>query len=85
MRLVNIGYGNMIAAARVLAVVSADSAPARRTIQDAREEKRLIDGTAGHKGACVLVLDNGFVALSPLQAETVAARLTSENEGERQP
>lgn len=83
MRLVNIGYGNMIAASRVLAVVNADSAPARRTVQDAREEKRLIDGTAGHKASAVLVLDNGFVVLSPLQAETVAARLQNESEGEK--
>ncbi|MBQ7455545.1 MAG: DUF370 domain-containing protein [Clostridia bacterium] len=82
MRLVNIGYGNMIAAARVLAVVSAESAPARRMVQDAREDKRLIDATAGHRAASVAVLDNGFVALSPLQAETVAARLTTEHEGE---
>ena len=59
MRLLNIGYGNSVSAARVIAVVTADSAPARRTVQDAREEKRLIDGTAGHKGACVLVMDNG--------------------------
>ena len=83
MRLVNIGYGNMVTAARVVAVVSADSAPARRMVQDAREEKRLIDGTAGHKGSSVLVLDNGFVALSPLQAETVSARLQNEYEGEK--
>jgi len=82
MRLVNIGYGNMIAATRVLAVVSADSAPARRMVQDAREDKRLIDGTAGHRAVCVLVLDNGYAALSPLQAETVAARLQNESEGE---
>lgn len=83
MRLVNIGYGNMVVAARVTAVVSADSAPARRMVQDAREEKRLIDGTAGHKASSVLVLDNGFIALSPLQAETVAARMQNEYEGEK--
>ena len=82
MRLANIGYGNMIAVSRVLAVVSADSAPARRMVQDAREDKRLIDGTAGHRAACVLVLDSGYVALSPLQPETVAARLQNESEGE---
>ena len=84
MRLLNIGYGNSVSAARVIAVVTADSAPARRTVQDAREEKRLIDGTAGHRGACVLVLDNGMIALSALQAETVAARLQNEHEGEKQ-
>ena len=83
MRLINMGFGNMVAADRVVAVVSADSAPARRTVQDAREEKRLIDGTAGHKAGCVLVLENGMIALSALQAETVAARLQSDNEGER--
>ena len=83
MKVVNIGYGNMLAADRVVAVVSAESAPARRTVQEAREEKRLIDGTAGHKGSCVLVLENGMIALSALQAETIAARLQSENEGER--
>ena len=84
MRLLNIGYGNSVAATRVIAVVTADSAPARRSVQDAREEKRLIDGTAGHRGACVLVLDNGMIALSALQAETVAARLQNEHEGEKQ-
>ena len=84
MRLLNIGYGNSVAAARVIAVVTADSAPARRSVQDAREEKRLIDGTAGHRGACVLVLDNGMIALSALQAETVTARLQNEHEGEKQ-
>ncbi|MBQ9300152.1 MAG: DUF370 domain-containing protein [Clostridia bacterium] len=83
MRLINMGYGNMVAADRVMAVVNADSAPARRAVQDAREEKRLIDGTAGHKAGSVLVLENGMIALSALQAETVAARLQSENEGER--
>ncbi|MBQ9197255.1 MAG: DUF370 domain-containing protein [Clostridia bacterium] len=83
MRLINMGYGNILAADRVMAVVSADSAPARRAVQDAREEKRLIDGTAGHKAGCVLVLDNGMIAVSALQTETVAARLQSENEGER--
>ena len=83
MRLVNMGYGNMVAADRVMAVVSADSAPARRAVQDAREEKRLIDGTAGHKAGCVLVLENGMIALSALQAETVASRLQSESEGEK--
>ena len=83
MRILNIGYGNAVAAARVMAVVGADSAPARRAVQDAREEKRLIDGTAGHKAGAVVVLDNGMIALSALQAETVIARLQNESEGDR--
>ncbi|MBO4836940.1 MAG: DUF370 domain-containing protein [Clostridia bacterium] len=82
MRLLNIGYGNVVSAARVMAVVDAESAPARRTVQDARQDKRLIDGTAGHKAGAVVILDNGMVALSALQAETVAARLEAESEGE---
>ena len=83
MRVLNIGYGNAVAAARVMAVVGVDSAPARRAVQDAREEKRLIDGTAGHKAGAVVVLDNGMIALSALQAETVIARLQNESEGDR--
>ena len=83
MRVLNIGYGNAVAAARVMAVVGADSAPARRAVQDAREEERLIDGTAGHKAGAVVVLDNGMIALSALQAETVIARLQNESEGDR--
>lgn len=84
MRLLNIGYGNSVSAARVMAVVNADSAPARRSVQDARQEGRLIDGTAGHKAGAVLILDNGMVALSALQAETVAARLETDSEGDKQ-
>lgn len=83
MRLINVGFGNMLCARRVVAVVNADSAPVRRSVQDARDEKRLIDCTAGRRVRAVIVLDDGHVAVSALQPETLAGRLQSESEGEK--
>ncbi len=75
MRLVNIGYGNMVSMQRVIAIVAPDAAPIRRLVQDARDAGNLVDGTCGHKTRAVLVTDSGHVVLSPLQPETVAARM----------
>ena len=75
MKLVNIGYGNMLAADRLVAVVSPDAAPIRRMIQDARDTGRVIDATCGHKTSAVIVTDSEHVILSPLLPETVAARI----------
>ena len=75
MKLVNIGYGNMIATERLVAVVSPDAAPIRRMIQDARDAGRTIDATCGHKTRAVIVTDSEHVILSPLLPETVAARI----------
>ena len=75
MRLVNIGYGNMMAAERLVAVVSPDAAPIRRMVQDARDSGRVIDATCGHKTRAVIVTDSEHVILSPLMPETVAARI----------
>ena len=75
MKLVNIGYGNMLAADRLVAVVSPDAAPIRRMIQDARDTGRVIDATCGHKTRAVIVTDSEHVILSPLLPETVAARI----------
>jgi Uncharacterized protein conserved in bacteria len=75
MKLVNIGYGNMFAAERLVALVSPDAAPIRRMVQDARDSGRLIDATCGHKTRAVIVTDSEHVILSPLQPETVAARM----------
>ena len=75
MKLVNIGYGNMIATERLVAVVSPDAAPIRRMIQDARDSGRVIDATCGHKTRAVIVTDSEHVILSPLLPETVAARI----------
>ncbi len=82
MRLVNVGYGNMAAAARLIAIVSPDAAPVRRMIQDARDGGRVIDATCGHKTRAVLVMDSDHVILSPLMPETVAARIDERKDGE---
>ena len=75
MKLVNIGYGNMLASNRLVAVVSPEAAPIRRMIQDARDAGRVIDATCGHKTRAVIVTDSEHVVLSPLLPETVAARI----------
>lgn len=75
MKLVNIGYGNMLATDRLVAVVSPEAAPIRRMIQDARDAGRVIDATCGHKTRAVIVTDSEHVILSPLLPETVAARI----------
>ena len=75
MQLINIGFGSMISAQRLIAVVSSDSAPVKRTIQEARERGMLIDATYGRKTKAVLLMDSDHIVLSALQPETVAGRL----------
>ncbi|MFG6373464.1 MAG: DUF370 domain-containing protein [Oscillospiraceae bacterium] len=76
MKLINIGYGNMVSAQRVIAVVSPDSAPVKRMIQEAREAGRLIDATLGRKTKAVLIMDSGHVVLAAVQSANLAGRLT---------
>ena len=75
MKLINIGYGSMIAKHRIMAVVSPDSAPIKRMIQEARDRGFLIDATYGRRTRAVLILDNDHLVLSALQVETVAERV----------
>lgn len=75
MKLINIGFGNMIAANRVIAMVSPDSAPIKRVITDARERGRLIDATYGRRTRAVIIADSGHVILSAILPETIAGRL----------
>ena len=75
MKLISIGFGNAVAAARILAVVSPDSAPIKRLIQDAKDDGRVIDVTCGRKTRAVIITDSEHVILSALQAETIANRL----------
>ena len=75
MRMVNVGYGNMVAVSRLLAIVAPEAAPIRRMVQDARDAGKVIDATCGHKTRAVLVTDSEHVILSPLLPETVAARI----------
>ena len=74
MKLVNIGYGSMISAGRLIAVVSPDSAPIKRLISEARDRSMLIDATFGRKTAAVLIMDSDHVVLSGLPLEKLAPR-----------
>ena len=74
MKLVNIGFGNVVAAGRIVAVVSPDSSPIKRIIQDAKEKSTLIDATYGRRTRAVIITDSEHVILSAVQPETVAAR-----------
>ena len=78
MKLINIGFGNMVNASRLVAVVSPDSAPVKRIIQEGRERGILIDATQGRRTRAVLIMDSDHVVLSYLQTETLAARLGAE-------
>lgn len=73
-KLINIGYGNIVSAGRILAIVSPESAPIKRIIQEAREKGRLIDATYGRRTRAVVIMDSDHVILSALQTETVANR-----------
>ncbi len=75
MKLVNIGYGNIVAAGRVVAIVAPGAAPIRRLREDARERGKLIDATQGRKTRSVIVTDSDHVILSAVQSETLADRL----------
>ncbi len=80
-KLVNIGFGNIVAANRIVAIVSPESAPIKRIIQEAREKGVLIDATYGRRTRAVIVVDSGHVILSAVQPETVANRLSSKDTG----
>ena len=80
MKFINVGYGNMAAAHRLIAVVSPEAAPVRRMVQDARDAGHVIDATCGHKTRAVLVTDSEHVILSPLMPETIAGRMNPRKE-----
>ena len=82
MKLINVGFGNMVAANRVIAVVSPDSAPIKRIIQEARDKGVLIDATYGRRTRAVVVTDSDHVVLSAIQPETVANRSDGGDEDE---
>ena len=75
LRLINIGFGNMIAADRIIAIVSPDRAPVKRMIQEARDRKRVIDATQGRRTRAVIQTDSDHVVLSAIQPETIAGRV----------
>ncbi|MBE6558796.1 MAG: DUF370 domain-containing protein [Ruminococcaceae bacterium] len=81
MKFINIGYGNMVAVERVVTLVSPDSAPVKRLIQDAKDDGRIIDVTCGRKTRAVVITDSEHVILSALQTETIANRLNNSESG----
>ncbi len=74
-QLINIGFGNMASASRIMAIISPESAPIKRMIQESRERGDLIDATYGRKTRSVLIMDSGQILLSAVQPETIAHRL----------
>ena len=76
LRLINIGFGNLVAGNRLLAVVSPESAPVKRLIQDTRDRGNLVDATFGRRTRSVILMDSGHVVLSAIQPETIAGRVS---------
>ena len=81
MKLVNIGFGNMVSSSRLVAIVSPESAPIKRTVQEAKDNGRLIDATYGRRTRAVIITDSDHVILSAIQPETVANRLDTPGAG----
>ena len=75
-RPVNIGFGNIVPSARIIAMVSNDSAPVKRLIQEARDESRLVDATQGRRTRTVIITDSSHVILSAILPETIASRMS---------
>jgi regulator of extracellular matrix RemA (YlzA/DUF370 family) len=79
MKFISIGFGNMVNAGRVVTIVSPESAPMKRLVQDARDEGRIIDATCGRRTRSVIITDSDHVILSAIQAETISNRLNGES------
>ena len=86
MQFINIGYGNIIAANRIISIITPGAAPTKRMVQEAKQNMLVIDATTGRKTRAVIVMDTGHIVLSAVQPETVISRLNkdiiNENEGE---
>lgn len=78
MKFINIGFGNMVSAGRIVAIASPDSAPIKRLVQDAKEDNRVIDVSCGRRTRSVIITDSEHVVLSAIQAETIINRLASD-------
>ena len=80
MKLINIGFGNIVSAERLVAIVSPESAPIKRMIQEARDKGMLIDATYGRRTRSVIITDSGHIILSAIQTETVVGRLSKDDD-----
>ncbi len=74
MQLINVGFGNIVSASRIIAIVSPESAPIKRLVQEAKDQGRAIDATCGRRTRAVLIMDSDHIVLSAVQPETVAGR-----------
>ena len=77
MQLINIGFGNIVSSQRIISIVSPESAPLKRIVQEAKDEKKAIDATFGRRTRSVIIMDSGHVILSAIQPETIAVRLNN--------
>ena len=75
MKLINIGFGNIVVLHRIISIVSRESAPIKRMVQEAKDNKMAVDATYGRKTRAVIIMDSGHVVLSAIQPETIAARI----------
>lgn len=75
MQLINIGFGNIVSANRIISIVSPESAPIKRLVQEAKDSKMAVDATYGRRTRAVIIMDSGHVILSAVQPETVASRV----------
>ncbi len=80
MKFINIGFGNMVSAGRIVAIASPDSAPIKRLVQDAKEDNRIIDVSCGRRTRAVIITDSEHVILSAIQAETITNRLSDDDD-----
>ena len=80
MQLINIGFGNIVSANRIIAIVSPESAPIKRMVQEAKDSKMAVDATYGRRTRAVLIMDSGHIILSAVQPETVAGRFDKDEE-----
>ena len=78
MKFINIGFGNMVSAGRIVAIAAPDSAPIKRLVQDARDDGRVIDVSCGRRTRAVIITDSEHVILSAIQAETITNRLATD-------
>ena len=83
MKFINIGFGNMVSAGRIVAIASPDSAPVKRLVQDAKEDNRVIDVSCGRRTRSVIITDSDHVILSAIYAETITNRLASDSQDDQ--
>lgn len=82
MQLINIGFGNIVSSDRIVSIVSPEAAPIKRMVQEAKDSKTVIDATCGRRTRAVIITDAGYLVLSAIQPETIAARIDKDLAGE---